>query len=442
MAGGGADDDDVVEVSCGGRGGADDDDVVEVSCGGRGGGDPGAYAAMLKRKLDLYCAAVAKSMVGLGTTMILTIASNGSTKLQAMYIFPYIMWVRMCSTSGFPELNSDRNLAYWLHPALCPFVAVMFILGLSTVKCEPFTRGDIDGAGLVTNSNVIEDDDFQGKPANSGISKELSDDDGDLEETTDPANANKMRRMLSNRESARRSRKRKQAHLNDLESQVSRLTSENASLLKRLADMTQKYKDASLDNKNLTVDIETMRRKVNIAEEAVRRLTGTTLMLSTAFDKPASSTPLSSCASDAASASVAIEDSMKHFLQAPLQSGQMKLDIPKAAIPLTSGVIGTKPASLQRVASLENLQKRIIGDSVHSETASTFSGPEALADSDLYTILKINNAVAKAVIFDSGLNRLVDIKHHECRMVKNAASVEIDMKLLLLSAHVFCAGSY
>jgi len=65
--------------------------------------------------------------VGLGTTMILTIASNGSTKLQAMYIFPYIMWVRMCSTSGFPELNSDRNLAYWLHPALCPLVAVMFM---------------------------------------------------------------------------------------------------------------------------------------------------------------------------------------------------------------------------------------------------------------------------------------------------------------------------
>ena len=32
--------------------------------------------------------------------------------------------------------------------------------------------GDIDGAGLVTNSNVIEDDDFQGKPANS-TSKEL-----------------------------------------------------------------------------------------------------------------------------------------------------------------------------------------------------------------------------------------------------------------------------
>lgn len=55
--------------------------------------------------------------------------------------------------------------------------------------------GDIDGAGLVTNSNVIiEDDDFQGKPTNSGTSKELSDDDGDLEENTDPTNAKKMRR--------------------------------------------------------------------------------------------------------------------------------------------------------------------------------------------------------------------------------------------------------
>jgi hypothetical protein len=49
--------------------------------------------------------------------------------------------------------------------------------------------------------------------------------------------------------------------------------------------------------------------------------------------------------------------------------------------------------------------------------------------------------VAKAVIFDSGLHRLMDIKHHECRIVKNAASVEIDMKVLLLSSHVFCAGS-
>ncbi|CAL5092548.1 unnamed protein product [Urochloa decumbens] len=283
-------------------GGGADDDVVEVSCGGGGGRDPGAYAAVLKRRLDLYCAAVAKSM---------------EAKSQE-------------SSLGYPNSQASDT---------------------SQLMSQASFDDDGDGVDLVTNSNIIDQDDFLGKPANSGTSKEQSDDDGDLEENTDHANTKKMRRMLSNRESARRSRKRKQEHLTDLESQVSRLTSENASLLKRLADMTQKYKNATLDNRNLTVDVETMRRKVNIAEEAVRRLTGTTLLLSTTSDKPA-----------------------------PLQDDQTELDLPDAVIPLTIGEIGTNPAPMRRVASLENLQKRIHGDSIHSETASTFSEPEAFTN--------------------------------------------------------------
>jgi hypothetical protein len=71
---------------------------------------------------------------------------------------------------------------------------------------------------------------------------------------------------------------------------------------------------------------------------------------------------------------------MEHFLQAQLQSDLIKLDLPNAAILLTSGEMGTKPDSLQRVASLEDLQKRIHRDSIHSEIASTFSDPEALAN--------------------------------------------------------------
>ena len=51
-----------------------------------------------------------------------------------------------------------------------------------------------DGGTLVTNSNIIDHEDFRGNPANSGTSKEQSDDDGDLEENTDPANTKKMRR--------------------------------------------------------------------------------------------------------------------------------------------------------------------------------------------------------------------------------------------------------
>ena len=34
-------------------------------------------------------------------------------------------------------------------------------------------------------------------------------------------------------------------------------------MLKRLADMTKKYKEATLDNRNLIVDVEIMRRKVH-----------------------------------------------------------------------------------------------------------------------------------------------------------------------------------
>ncbi|KAK3140162.1 hypothetical protein QOZ80_5AG0396910 [Eleusine coracana subsp. coracana] len=316
------------------------DDVVEVRCGG-GGGDPGSYAEVLKRKLDLYCAAVAKSMEARSQD-----SSLGYPNLQAS------------DTSQLISQASDT----------------------SQLISQASFDGDGDKASLFTNSHVIDNADSQGKPANTDTSKEQSDDDGDFEETTDPANAKKMRRMLSNRESARRSRKRKQTHLSDLESQVSGLTAENASLLKRLADMTQRYKDATLDNRNLRVDVETMRRKVHIAEEAVRRVTGASmLLLPTTSDMPGSSMPLSSCASDAASSAILVQDSMEYFLQAPLQDDQIKLDLSSATISQKHGEMSTMAASLQRVASLENLQKRIHRDSINSETALPFSDPKVLA---------------------------------------------------------------
>ncbi|CAL4984886.1 unnamed protein product [Urochloa decumbens] len=158
--------------------GIDDDEVVELRCGG-GRDDPGAYAAELKRKFDLYCAAVAKSM---------------DAKSQE---------------SSFGYSNSQAS-------------------GTSELNFEASFDGDGDGASLLTNSNVIGHDDFQGKPANN----------------------------------ARRSRKSRETHLSNLESQVSRLTSEDASLVKRLADMTLKYKYATLDNRNIIADVETMRTKV------------------------------------------------------------------------------------------------------------------------------------------------------------------------------------
>ncbi|KAF7056953.1 hypothetical protein CFC21_064315 [Triticum aestivum] len=291
------------------------DEVVELSCA-RAGGDPGEYAAVLKRKLQLYCAAVAKTM---------------EAKPQE---------------SSLNCLNSQAS-------DTSPLVS----------------QASFDCDGTVV----------QGKPANSCTSKEQSDDDdGDLEENTDPASAKRVKRMLSNRESARRSRKRKQAHQNDIESQVTQLRAENASLLKRLTDMTQKYKEASLGNRNLTVDIETMRRKVNIAEEAVRRVTGASLMFSTTSNN----VPLSSCVSVAASAdAVPTEENMSHFLQGLLEDNLIKHDLPEVATPLPNGEeMTSRPAPLQRVASLENLQKRIHRDSVHTEDTSSFPDHEVPAN--------------------------------------------------------------
>jgi len=280
------------------------DEVVEVSCvrAAAAGGDPGEYAVVLKRKLELYCAAVAKSM---------------ETKPQE---------------SALSCLNSQASIT------------------LQLVSQASF---DVDGTVV------------QGKPANSGTSKEHSDDEDDLEENTDPSRAKRVKRMLSNRESARRSRKRKQAHQNDVETQVTQFRAENACLLKRLTDMTEKYKEASLGNKNLTVDIQTMRRKVNIAEEAVRRVTGTSMRFSTASDMPGSNdVPPSSCVSDAASADAApTEGSLSHFLQGLLEDDQVRPDLLEAATLVPSGdEMASRPASLRRVTSLENLQKRIHGD--------------------------------------------------------------------------------
>ncbi|KAJ8899516.1 hypothetical protein K2173_018490 [Erythroxylum novogranatense] len=124
----------------------------------------------------------------------------------------------------------------------------------------------------------------QVRQTTSGSSKEDSEDD-DLEgdtgtnEDMDPVDAKRARRMQSNRESARRSRKRKQAQLNELESQVGQLRDEHSSLLSRHTDINKKCDEAVVNNRILRANVETLRAKVKMAEEQVKRVTGLNPML-------------------------------------------------------------------------------------------------------------------------------------------------------------------
>lgn len=223
------------------------------------------------------------------------------------------------------------------------------------------------------------------RPTTSESSREHSDEDeveGETEtiENMDPADVKRVRRMLSNRESARRSRRRKQAHLTELETQVAQLRLENSSLLKRLTDISQKYNEAAVDNRVLKADVETLRAKVKMAEETVKRVTGLNPLFQTmseismagmhSFDGSPSDT--------SADAAVPVQDEPKqHFYPSPsnnlISTHDPRINNGLADVssvesmpqnPAAAGAAGNKmgrTASLQRVASLEHLQKRIRG---------------------------------------------------------------------------------
>ncbi|XP_009407740.2 basic leucine zipper 63 isoform X3 [Musa acuminata AAA Group] len=266
------------------------------------GVDPQEYASLLKRKLDLYCAAVAMS--------------------------------RRSSNADLPS-----------SPAL-----------------------DSSQYGSQTPT--------RGKPVASGSTTHLSDDDeleeeADTTKNADGVHMKRMKRMLSNRESARRSRRRKQEHLNELEAQVSQLRVENSSLLKRLTNMNEKYNEAAADNRVLKADVETLKAKVKMAEDTLGRVTGKSPPLYRALspistiNMPCTGNSSSDATSDTA---VVIQDDSTQFSQAlahDKKSNTCLLELASASLikDVTHGTAArgkrNRAASMKRVASLENLQNRI-----------------------------------------------------------------------------------
>lgn len=77
----------------------------------------------------------------------------------------------------------------------------------------------------------------------------------------------KRKRMISNRESARRSRMRKQKHLDDLTVQVSQLRKENHQIVTSLNITTQHYLKMEAENSVLRAQLEELSRRLESLNE-------------------------------------------------------------------------------------------------------------------------------------------------------------------------------
>ncbi|KAG5624957.1 hypothetical protein H5410_010175 [Solanum commersonii] len=79
----------------------------------------------------------------------------------------------------------------------------------------------------------------------------------------------KRKRMISNRESARRSRMRKQKHLDDLMGQVTSLRRENNQILTSMNVTTQHYLNVEAENSILRAQLSELSRRLESLNEII-----------------------------------------------------------------------------------------------------------------------------------------------------------------------------
>ncbi|KAG1368112.1 bZIP transcription factor 11 [Cocos nucifera] len=84
----------------------------------------------------------------------------------------------------------------------------------------------------------------------------------------------KQKRMLSNRESARRSRIRKQKHLDDLRAQVSQLRQENSEILAAWSLATKNYLALEAENSVLRTQMMELSSRLQSLDDILHLLNG------------------------------------------------------------------------------------------------------------------------------------------------------------------------
>lgn len=89
--------------------------------------------------------------------------------------------------------------------------------------------------------------------------------EGDLKQVI--TDQRKRKRMQSNRESARRSRMRKQQHLDGLMNQVNQLKDENSQIMRGINIMTQKYLNVEAESSILRAQMEELSYRLQSLNE-------------------------------------------------------------------------------------------------------------------------------------------------------------------------------
>nr|XP_024385347.1 bZIP transcription factor RISBZ2-like isoform X2 [Physcomitrium patens] len=134
-------------------------------------------------------------------------------------------------------------------------------------RAEPVSKNHKPGTRALKRKSPTGDTSVAevGKSRPITSSSEVSEDEeyGEQHGKEAPRDIKRAKRMLSNRESARRSRRRKQTHLSILETQVAQLRVENGNLVQKLQDFNHKFHEAAIDHRILKADCEALRAKMN-----------------------------------------------------------------------------------------------------------------------------------------------------------------------------------
>ncbi|CAH2051358.1 unnamed protein product [Thlaspi arvense] len=102
-----------------------------------------------------------------------------------------------------------------------------------------------------------------------------SSDGGNPTDSAVAVDERKRKRMLSNRESARRSRMRKQKHVDDLTAQINQLSSDNRQILTSLTVTSQLYMKIQAENSILAAQMSELSTRLESLNEIVDLVTTT-----------------------------------------------------------------------------------------------------------------------------------------------------------------------